>query len=184
MAITADITEKELVLACLRQESKAQTQLYKKYSPVMFAICLRYSANPDNAKDMLQDAFIRVFDRLDKFRFEGSFEGWIKRVAVTTCLDFNKKLKSEPYSEEIENFTHLGSEAGVISQMGANDLIKLLQKLPAGYRTVFNLYAIEGYGHAEIAEMLEINENTSKTQLFKARKMLQNLLNLNEKPGE
>jgi RNA polymerase sigma-70 factor (ECF subfamily) len=150
----------------------------------MFAICLRYSANPDNAKDMLQDAFIRVFDRLDKFRFEGSFEGWIKRVAVTTCLDFNKKLKSEPYSEEIENFTHLGSEAGVISQMGANDLIKLLQKLPAGYRTVFNLYAIEGYGHAEIAEMLEINENTSKTQLFKARKMLQNLLNLNEKPGE
>ena len=173
MAITVDITEKDLVQACLRQDGKAQTQLYKKYSPVMFAICLRYSANPDNAKDMLQEAFIRVFDRLDKFRFEGSFEGWLKRVAVTTCLDFNKKLKIEPYSEEIDNFTHLGAEAGVLSQMGANDLINLLQKLPVGYRTVFNLFAIEGYGHAEIAQMLEINENTSKTQLFKARKMLQ-----------
>ncbi len=150
----------------------------------MFAICLRYSANPDNAKDMLQEAFIRVFDRLDKFRFEGSFEGWLKRVAVTTCLDFNKKLKSEPYSEEIENFTQLGSEATVFSHMGARDLIALLQKLPAGYRMVFNLYAIEGYGHAEIAQMLEINENTSKTQLFKARKMLQTFVLDSDKRNE
>lgn len=182
MAITGDITEKELVLACLKQDNKAQTQLYKKYSPVMYAICLRYSANPDNAKDMLQDAFIRVFDRLEKFRFEGSFEGWLKRIAVTTCLDFNKKLKTEPFSEEIENFTNLGTEASVMSNMALKDIIGLLQKLPVGYRTVFNLYAIEGYGHAEIAQMLDINENTSKTQLFKARKLLQGYISSSEKP--
>lgn len=179
MAITGDITEKDLVRACLNKDPKAQSELYRRYSPVMYAICMRYSGNPENARDMLQDAFIRVFDSLKNFRFEGSFEGWMKRVAVTTCLDFNKRLKNEPYADELENHEHIGAEEHIHSRLSVQDLIGLLQKLPAGYRTVFNLYAIEGYGHAEIAGMLAISENTSKTQLFKARRMLQQMITNN-----
>lgn len=142
----------------------------------MFAVCMRYAGNRENASDMLQESFIKVFDGLKNFRFEGSFEGWIKRVAVNTCLDFNKKIKNEPFNEELENFTHLGESESISTGLNANDLILLLQRLPLGYRTVFNLFAIEGYSHQEIAAQLNVSENTSKTQLFKARKMLQNML--------
>lgn len=176
MAISTDITERELVRGCLAGDHKSQSELYRRYSPVMYAICMRYSGNPENARDMLQDAFIRVFDSLKNFRFEGSFEGWLKRVAVTTCLDFNKKIRNEPFAEEIENQVHLSSGDDIHQQMGARDLINLLQGLPVGYRTVFNLYVIEGYGHAEISELLGISENTSKSQLFKARRILQQLI--------
>lgn len=173
MAIDGDITESELVKACLEGDSKAQQALYQKYAPVMYAICMRYCGNPDNAKDMLQDAFIKLFEGLKNFRYQGSFEGWAKRIAVTTCLDFIKKLKQEPYTDELDAHIDLGADATVHQQMGMKDLIRLLQSLPVGYRTVFNLYAIEGYNHQQIGELMGISENTSKTQLFKARKMLQ-----------
>lgn len=176
MAIKTDITERELVLRCLEKDVKSQKALYHKYSPVMFAVCMRYAGNKENARDMLQESFIKVFDGLKFFRFEGSFEGWIKRVAVNTCLDFNKKIKNEPYNEALEDFGHVGQQESISDKLNASDLFGLLQKLPVGYRTVFNLYAIEGYSHNEVAEMLGVSENTSKTQLFKARKMLQVML--------
>ncbi|NBP04871.1 MAG: RNA polymerase sigma factor [Bacteroidetes bacterium] len=178
-SLNADITESELVKACLEGNALAQQALYQKYAPVMYAICLRYCGSPDNAKDMLQESFIKLFESLKNFRFQGSFEGWTKRIAVTTCLDFIKKLKQEPYAEELENHTHLGVEATVFPALGMKDLLALLQTLPVGYRTVFNLYAIEGYNHGQIAELMGISENTSKTQLFKARRLLQ--LKLTEK---
>ncbi|MEK0421608.1 MAG: hypothetical protein RLZZ161_1459 [Bacteroidota bacterium] len=178
-SLNADITESELVKACLEGNALAQQALYQKYAPVMYAICLRYCGSPDNAKDMLQESFIKLFESLKNFRFQGSFEGWTKRIAVTTCLDFIKKLKQEPYAEELENHTHLGAEATVFPALGMKDLLALLQTLPVGYRTVFNLYAIEGYNHGQIAELMGISENTSKTQLFKARRLLQ--LKLTEK---
>jgi RNA polymerase sigma factor (sigma-70 family) len=176
MAIKADITEKELVGRCLAGDAKSHQQLYTKYSSVLYAICLRYARNSENAKDLLQEAFIKVFDGLKYFRFEGSFEGWMKRVAVNTCLDFNKKLKNEPYNEELEFHTEVGEGERISADLHVEDLFRLLQQLPAGYRTVFNLYAIEGYSHHEIAESMGITESTSKTQLFKARKMLQVML--------
>ncbi|MBS3914956.1 MAG: sigma-70 family RNA polymerase sigma factor [Bacteroidetes bacterium] len=176
MAIKADITEQNLVRRCLAGETKSQRELYDKYSSVIFAICMRYSRNSENARDLLQESFIKVFDGLKYFRFEGSFEGWMKRVAVNTCLDFNKKLKGEPYNEELEEYLQVGQGESITATLHAGDLFKLLQKLPAGYRTVFNLYAIEGYSHQEIATALGITESTSKTQLFKARKMLQAML--------
>jgi RNA polymerase sigma-70 factor (ECF subfamily) len=176
MAIKQGITEKELVEACLRNEPKAQEELYRRFSAVMFAICMRYGKNQENAADMLQDSFIRVFGNLKNFRFEGSFEGWMKRVAVTTCLDWNKKLKNEPYSEDIDAAVFMKSESEVHEKLEAGNLMKMLQMLPAGYRTVFNLFAIEGFSHAEISEMMGISENTSKTQLFKARKLLQGII--------
>lgn len=172
-SLNADITESELVRACLDGNSRAQQALYQKYAPVMYAICLRYCGSADNAKDMLQESFIKLFESLKNFRFQGSFEGWSKRIAVTTCLDFIKKLKQEPFADELENHTELGVEAAVFPNLGMKDLLTLLQTLPVGYRTVFNLYAIEGYNHGQIAELMGISENTSKTQLFKARKMLQ-----------
>lgn len=176
MAIKADITEKELVLKCLAGQTAAQKQMYSRYASTLYAICMRYAKNTENAKDLLQEAFIKVFDGLKYFRFEGSFEGWAKRVTVNTCLDYNKKLKAEPFNEELEEHVQIGEGEKITQQLQMNDLIALLQKLPVGYRTVFNLYAIEGYSHNEIAEAMGITESTSKTQLFKARKMLQLLL--------
>ncbi len=171
-----DITEKELVVKCLGGETQAQRMLYEKYSPVIFAICMRYSKNAENARDLLQESFIKVFEGLKYFRFQGSFEGWMKRVAVNTCLDFNKKLKTEPYNEELEMHVQIGEHEKISENLNARDLVALLQQLPVGYRTVFNLYAIEGFSHQEIADSMGITESTSKTQLFKARKMLQALL--------
>lgn len=142
---------------------------------------MRYARNAENARDLLQEAFIKVFEGLKYFRFEGSFEGWLKRVAVNTCLDFNKKLKSEPFNEELDTHLHLGEQEKISAGLNIRDLVSMLQKLPVGYRTVFNLYAIEGYSHLEIADALGISENTSKTQLFKARKMLQAMLAGTEK---
>jgi RNA polymerase sigma-70 factor (ECF subfamily) len=172
-SLNADITESELVKACLNGNAKSQQALYQKYAPVMYAICLRYCGNPDNAKDMLQESFIKLFESLNNFRFQGSFEGWSKRIAVTTCLDFIKKLKKEPFADELDQHVEIGADDTVYPQLAMKDLLALLQSLPVGYRTVFNLYAIEGYNHGQIAELMGISENTSKTQLFKARKMLQ-----------
>ena len=172
-SLNADITESELVKACLTADSRAQQALYQKYAPVMYVICLRYCGTPDNAKDMLQESFIKLFESLKNFRFQGSFEGWARRIAVTTCLDFIKKLKQEPYTDELEQHAHIGGDETVFPMLAMKDLMAMLQTLPVGYRTVFNLYAIEGYNHGQIAELMGISENTSKTQLFKARKMLQ-----------
>jgi RNA polymerase sigma-70 factor (ECF subfamily) len=172
-SLNADITEQKMVKACLGGNTQAQQALYQKYAPVMYAICLRYCGTADNAKDMLQESFIKLFESLKNFRFQGSFEGWAKRIAVTTCLDFIKKLKQEPFTDELDNHAEIQSEDAVYPTLAMKDLLSLLQTLPVGYRTVFNLYAIEGYNHAQIAEMMGISENTSKTQLFKARKMLQ-----------
>lgn len=159
--------------SCLSGDQNSQRALYDKYAPVLYPICLRYCNNSENASDMLQESFIKVFDALHKFRFEGSFEGWLKRVTVNTCLDFNKKLKAEPYGEDLESYHGLGDAETVTGRLQAADLIKMLQKLPAGYRMVFNLYVMEGFSHQEVAGKMGISENTSKTQLFKARKMLQ-----------
>ena len=143
----------------------------------MLGVCLRYARNRQDAEDILQDSFIKVFEKIGQFKNEGSFEGWLKRVCVNQCLDILKKEKSQ-FSEDIDNYTQLPSQAvDVNSEISAKNLMQLLMRLPVGYRTVFNLYAIEGYSHAEIATLLNINENTSKSQLFKARKWLQGQLN-------
>lgn len=184
MGAQPDITESELVKDCLKGSSKAQALLYQKYSGVLYAICLRYAGNSDEAKDMLQDAFIKIFLNLGNFRFEGSFEGWIKRVTTFNCLDHLKKAENKVQMVDIENVYHLQVAETASHQIQSKQLYAALQQLPTGYRTVFNLFALEGFGHHDIAEMLGISESTSKSQLFKARKMLQQMLNLNtEKVG-
>lgn len=178
MGVTPDITESVLVKACLKGDSRSQEALYKRYSPALYAICMRYAGNEDEAKDMLQDAFIKIFQNLGNFRFEGSFEGWLKRVTTFNCLDHYKKSASKMKMVDIEEVYDVHVEESVSHKIESKQLYQALQKLPAGYRTVFNLFALEGFGHHEIAEMLGVSENTSKSQLFKARKMLQGMLQL------
>jgi len=163
-----------MVAACIQGDKAAQYQFYQRFSPILFAICKRYADDEDSAKDMFQEAMIKIFQKLADFRFEGSLEGWLKRVCVNQCLDALKRSKTKFNESLSEEHANLPSESDVISEINVKSLMQLLSKLPVGYRTVFNLFAIEGYSHAEIASMLNITENTSKSQMFKARKWLQN----------
>ncbi|CCG99095.1 RNA polymerase, sigma-24 subunit, ECF subfamily [Fibrella aestuarina BUZ 2] len=166
-------SERELVVALQQREARAQKIAYEKYAGRMMAVCLRYVANRDDAEDVLIEGFMRVFDRIDQFRNEGSFEGWVRRVMVTESLMYLRKNKA--WRQEVP-LDDLGGEPDyelADANLDAEALIRLVSQLPDGYRTVFNLYAIEGYSHAEIAELTGISEGTSKSQLSRARALLQ-----------
>ena len=148
--------------------------LYEKYAGKMLYVCLRYTKNKDEAQDVLQEAFIKVFSHLNSFKSEGSFEGWIRRIVVNCSLEFLRNKKRTLVFEDVEAANNLGeTNNNIIGNINAKELTDLIMKLPDGYRLVFNLFVIEGYGHKEIAEMLNITEGTSKSQLSKARMHLQ-----------
>ena len=156
-----------LLEACRKGERKAQKELYQRMSPVLMGICKRYLKRKEDAEEALGNAFLKIYSSLSKYNGSGSFEGWMKKVTVRTCLDF-LRAKSSPFDLDWE---HEISEEPV----GLDDaeyLLFLVSQLPVGYRTVFNLYAIEGYKHHEISELLNISEGTSKSQLSKARRIL------------
>lgn len=159
-----------LIQQCLRQDARAQRALYEQFSPKMYALCLRYVRESDDAQDVLLKAFTRVFDHLARFKGEGSFEGWIRRIVVNEALMFLRKHKQRQMTVELEGAA--ATLADQCTQLEADDLLRLVQALPEGYRTVFNLHAIEGYSHLEIAERLGISEGTSKSQLSRARELL------------
>jgi RNA polymerase sigma-70 factor (ECF subfamily) len=168
-----DVTS--LVNECLKGNSRAQKALFDKFAPKMLSVCLRYMKNPEKAEDALQDGFIKVFTNLLNFNNSGVLEGWIRRIIVNTCLDElkkNKKLLLNISVEEVEY--KLESNDFVQEQMMADDLMKLIQNMPEGYRVVFNMFAIEGYAHQEIATQLGISESTSKSQYLRARAYLKN----------
>lgn len=173
MAIEQITEEKKMVMACAAGEKLAQHEFYQRYSGVLFAICKRYAGQDILAEDMFQEAMIKIYQKLGDFRFEGSLEGWLKRICVNQCLDALKKSKAK-FQDSLDNVHELiASNDDVFAEINVKNLMQLLMKLPVGYRTVFNMFAIEGYSHAEIAEILNISENTSKSQMFKARKWLQ-----------
>jgi RNA polymerase sigma factor (sigma-70 family) len=154
-----------------------QETLYRMYSPKMFGVCLRYSGHQEDAQDILQEGFIKVFRNLEKFRREGSFEGWMRRIFVNTAIEhYRKSINLYPVSESQENNVE-DKEWNAFDKLALKDLVKLIQTLSPGYRTVFNLYVVEGYTHREIAEMMGISEGTSKSQLARAKAILQNLIN-------
>ena len=153
-----------------------QEELYQRFSPRMYAVCLRYAGNADEAQDVLQDGFIKVFKKMDSFRGEGSFEGWMRRVFVNTAIEhFRRKRYMMPVTEKEEN-TLEGKYISVLDELGAKDILALVQELSPGYRTVFNMYVVEGYTHREIADMLGISEGTSKSQLSRAKVILQDMV--------
>ncbi len=167
----------EVVKLCIAGNRTAQKQLYDMFSGKMFAICLRYASNRAGAEDILQEGFIKLFNNLDKFKNIGSFEGWVKRIFINTAIEqYRKAIQSERYIEIDQVYNIQNQEEDANSRLARHDLLKLVQQLPDGYRTVFNLYAIEGYGHKEIAQMLEISIGTSKSQLSRARLFLQKML--------
>lgn len=171
-------SEEQLVKACLEQKPSAQKHLFEFYSKRMMGVCLRYTNDYDEAQDVLQMGFIKVFEKLNTFNNEGSLEGWIRRVMVNTALDNirrNKKNNENIAIEKVDFFIE-NNEANALDELKAEDLMKIIQQMPTGFRTVFNMYAIEGYSHKEIAEELGININTSKSQYSRARACLQNLL--------
>lgn len=169
--------DEDLIGRCQDNDPKAQGELYKRLAPKMFGICLRYTRNRMEAEDVLQEGFIKVFRHLKDYRNDGSLEGWIRRTMVNTAINFyNKRAKyqndisldqSEPINQE---------EESAIDKLSAQELLDFIQELPDGYRMVFNLNVIEGYTHKEIGEMLDISENTSKSQLSRARNVLQGKL--------
>ncbi|GAB4035532.1 RNA polymerase sigma factor [Spirosoma gilvum] len=166
-------TEAQLIAALKRGESRAHKVVYERYAGKMLAVCTRYCANRDDAEEVMIDGFMRVFEKIEQFREDGSFEGWIRRVMVTESLMFLRKNKQWRQEVSIDDVTVEPDYAWADTSVNENDLLRMVNQLPDGYRTVFNLYAIEGYSHAEIAEMLGISEGTSKSQLSRARVLLQ-----------
>ena len=169
--------DSQLVIKCLDDNSLAQEMLFNKYASKMLGVCMKYFNSKSEAEDALQDGFIKVFQNLKAFSGNGSLEGWIRRIIVNTSLDAIRKNKKLQLNTPIENVEFsLHSNNNTLKSLEAEDLLKILDTLPLGYKTVFNLYAIEGYSHKEIADELNININTSKSQLSRARKVLQNLV--------
>lgn len=168
--------EEELIKGCLRRERAAQQQLFDLYSSKMYALCYRYVRHAMEAEDILVTAFTKILERIDQFKGEGSFEGWIRRVVVNEALTHLRKSRTMYLETELEQADREPDFGQLSDHLEAEDLLNMIQELPAGYRLVFNMYAIDGYSHKEIAEQLGISENTSKSQLSRARVYLQKML--------
>ncbi|WP_420151328.1 RNA polymerase sigma factor [Spirosoma sp.] len=177
-------TEAQLIAALKRGESRAHKIVYERFAGKMMAVCTRYCANRADAEEVMLDGFMRVFEKIGQFREDGSFEGWIRRVMVTESLMFLRKSKQWRQEIPLEDVTVEPDYEWADTSLNESDLLRLVNQLPDGYRTVFNLYAIEGYAHAEIAEMLGISEGTSKSQLSRARLLLQTNLKKLEQESE
>jgi len=155
-------------------DEKAQKAFYQQFAPRMYGICLRFAKNNAEADDILQEGFIRIFNHIKDFRGEGSIDGWVRRTIVNTSINFYKKRIKQGISTELETIKEkIESDNLIIDTLAAEELLEIIRELPDGYRTVFNLNVIEGYSHKEIGEMLSISENTSKSQLSRARATLQ-----------
>jgi len=155
-----------------------QEFLYKKFSPKMYGVCLRYAGNTEDANDILQEGFIKIFKNIGKFRSEGSFEGWIRRIFVNTSIEhFRKKVKLYNVTEVQEN-TIEDKELDALDLLDAKDIISIVNELSPGYKAVFNMHIIEGYSHKEIAGILGITEGTSKSQLARAKGVLKKMVEI------
>ncbi|MFM2232630.1 MAG: hypothetical protein RJB31_1331 [Bacteroidota bacterium] len=171
------MTEEVLLQGCLKNDATAQQELYHRYSPKMLSVCYRYAKNREDAEDMLQEGFIKVFSQISKFENRGSLEGWILRIIVHTCINHLKKNKK--FNEHVD-LAYAGNivirEDYIPSIIQAKQIVETIRTLPIGYRTVLNLYAIEGYSHKEIGQLLDIEESTSRSQYTRAKNMLEEIL--------
>lgn len=172
------MNDEQLVKKCLENDVLAQKYLFESFSRKMMGVCLRYTKDAEEAQDVLQMGFVKVFEKLHLFNNEGSLEGWIRKVLVNTALDQIRKNKKFENNIDLDavDFSLPTENENVLDQMGANDLLKIIQQMPSGFRTVFNMYAIEGYTHQEIADELNISINTSKSQYSRARVYLQKII--------
>jgi len=175
-------SEQELIDLCIKGDRIAQRALYDRLASRMLSLCLRYVGDRTTAEDIMQEGFVTLFTRLDSFKGHGSFEGWARRIFVNTALMYLRKKDALKMSDDIDAARNLSTDmASQMEDIGYLELMKLITSLPAGFRTVFNMYVIEGYSHKEIAEMLDISEITSRSQLSRARTWLQNKIRANRK---
>lgn len=170
------LSEEKIIEGCKKRKADAQQALYDRYSGKMYALCLRYAKHRAEAEDILQEGFIKVFDKIKTFRGEGSFEGWVRRIMVHTAIKYYHKSSRKNEAIGWESLPDSPMRPEVYGQLDADQILDIIQELPEGYRLVFNLYALEGYKHKEIADMLKIGESTSRSQLTKARSMLQKMI--------
>ncbi|MFY0625825.1 MAG: RNA polymerase sigma factor [Reichenbachiella sp.] len=181
MIIKLKNNETQLISRCKKNDRKAQKELFELHAPVMLAVCRRYISDIDTAEGVMLNNFMKVFQKLDQFNFEGSFQGWIRRIMINGCLTWIRKNKIMYKEIDIDECGDDLNLESINDHLEAEDLMELISELPQGYGAVFNLYAIEGYNHQEIAKELDISTGTSKSQLSRARKYLQNRLKSLEK---
>ncbi len=168
---------KRIIEETQKGSNQAFEKIFQMYGSTVYAVCLRYTQDQADAKDLLQEVFIKVFQRIKDYRFEGSFEGWLKKIATHSALDQLRKNEKRLFQQKIEDIAgnkHPISSDDILGQVSVNELLELVKQLPTACRFVFNMYVIDGYKHQEIAEILGISEGTSKSNLHDARKILQN----------
>ena len=173
-------TEADIIKGCLKGDRRAQQHLYEKYSGKFLAICLRYAKERDVAEDVMIGGFMKIFEKLPQFEERGSFEGWMKKIIVREALMALRKNKHLALELNLDSFDELHGHQYEFKDLEARELMGMIQELPVGYRTVFNLNVIEGYTHAEISELMGISENTSKSQLSRARGLLRQRLTVQQ----
>lgn len=171
--IQHSMKEEELIKGCIREDRECQKELYKRFAGKMMVVCTRYANNRMEAEDMLQDGFIKVFDHISKFKMEGSLEGWVRRIMVNTAINKIRanKVRFEEITETTQELDY--KNENIVDKMSEQDILRLINLMPQGYKYVFNMYAIEGYSHKEIADSLGIEEASSRSQYAKAKKYLQ-----------
>jgi RNA polymerase sigma-70 factor (ECF subfamily) len=171
------MAETSLIQACIQNNPVAQRELYNRFSSLLFGICYRYAANREDAEDILQESFVKIFTRIKTYENKGNFEGWLKRVVVNTCINYLKKNKKFSDHVEINNLQNLDvKEESIASRLLGKQVIECLRMLPVGYRTVINLYAIEGFSYKEIADILEVEESTCRSQYIRGKDALELIL--------
>jgi RNA polymerase sigma factor (sigma-70 family) len=176
MNCTSTLLENQLIDNCINGERKSQKALYDLYSPKMFAICVRYAKNQMDAEDILQEGFVKLFNNLNRFRGDGSFDGWVRRIFVNTAIEhIRRKNLNTTVGEGLEN-SIADRQQNALDNLFEKDIINSSMTLSEGYRTVFNLYAVEGFSHKEIASQLGITESTSKSQFSRAKALLRNII--------
>lgn len=168
------MNEKKLIEACKNNDARAQKQLYETFARRMMSVCLRYAGNREMAEDFLQEGFIKVFTSIQSYNYEGSFEGWMRRIFVNTALEALRKNDLLRNGAELDTLdTQQEADYTTVDNISAKELMELIGQLPPGFRTVFNMFAVEGYSHREIAQALHITESTSRSQYTRAKRLLQ-----------
>jgi RNA polymerase sigma-70 factor (ECF subfamily) len=167
------MTEQEIIEGCKKNDRKAQEALYLKFSEKMFGVCLGYTNSKEDAQDVLQDGFVKAFGMIGQFDFQGSFEGWLRRIMVNTAIDkYRRSLHSFRLNLDLISEHNEPEDTSAFDTIDNRQFLEMIQELPEGCRIIFNLYAVEGYKHREIAEMLNISEGTSKSQVYEAKQIL------------
>ncbi|MFH2143159.1 MAG: sigma-70 family RNA polymerase sigma factor, partial [Bacteroidota bacterium] len=170
-------SEEQIIEGCRKNDRKAQKMLYDRYASVMLGICMRYTKSRSEAEDVLQDGFVKIFLRMKQYKAEGSFEGWMKRAMVNTAISNYRKNLKHYYQQNIGDYTEANIDSSIHdSDFTCEEMLEIIRELPDGYRVVFNLFAVEGYKHKEISDILGIDISTSKSQFSRAKKIIQKKL--------